>query len=129
MAENTPTTLRDYPAKFNTTEIPFFYGQEQFTKVQTTSMSESGKDLIQITRNSKLVIPCTFEIADVDWVKVFKSFSLLSSFTLSLYDVIADDYVQYTVRMEDYSHFRARKSDRLTAAKGRWTVAFTLREF
>lgn len=129
MAENTPTTLRDYPAKFNTTEIPFFYGQEQFQKVQTTSLSESGKDLVQITRNSKLAISCSFEIADVDWVKTFKSFSLLPSFTLHLYDVITDGYAQYTVRMEDYSQLRMRRSDRLTGAKGRWSVAFTLREF
>lgn len=121
--------LQEYPVMFNDVAIPFFYGQEQFPKVQTTSMSESGKDLVQITRDSKLIIPCSFEIADVAWVKIFREFSLLREFTLSIYDVIADGYVTYRVRIEDYSHTRMRKSERLTAAKGRWSVAFTIREF
>ena len=136
MAENTPviadeepTALSDYPVKFNDTEIPFFYGNEQFTKVQTTSMSESGKDLIQTVRNSKLVIPCSFMVADVEWVKTFKEFSLLPSFTLSIYDVITDAYAQHTVRIEDYTHLRRRKSELLTAVKGVWTVTFTIKEF
>lgn len=136
MAENTPvvaeetqTYLSDYPAKFNDTVIPFFYGQESFAKVQTTSQSESGKDLVQITRDSKLTIPCSFKVADRAWVKIFKEFSLLRSFTLSLYDVIADNYVTYTVRIEDYTHNRVRKSQELTAVKGVWEVAFNIVEF
>ena len=124
-----PTKLKDFPAMFNQTEIPFFYGQEQFSKVQTSNQSESGKDLIQITRDSKLTIPCSFEIADVAWVKTFREFSLMKSFKLKLYDVLKDEYTEYTVRMEDYSHIRKRKSDQLEEIKGVWTVAFTLQEF
>ena len=138
MAENTPiindepvtpTTLSDYPTMFNTTEIPFFYGTETYEKVQTTSLSESGKDLVQIVRTSKLSISCSFNIADVEWVQTFRQFSLLPSFTLKLYDPLTDDYAEHTVRMEDYSHTRVRFSDRLEAVKGVWNVSFTIREF
>ena len=129
VAEETPTTLSDYPAMFNSTEIPFFYGQEQFPKVQTVSQRESGKDLVQIVRDSKLTISCSFTVADVDWVKTFREFSLLSSFTLKLYDVVLDDYATYTVRMEDYSQSKVRKSEQLTEVKGVWNISFTIKEF
>lgn len=121
--------LSDYPTKFNDTAIPFFYGQEAYAKVQTTSQSESGKDLIQQTRDSKLSIPCSFNVADVTWVKTFREFSLLPEFTLSIYDVVEDDYVTHRVRIENYAHNRVRKSEKLTGVKGVWNVTFTIMEF
>lgn len=127
MAEN--TRLADFPAMFNTTEIPFFYGQETYEKIQTTSMSESGKDLVQIVRTSKLSVSCSFNLADVAWVKTFKEFSILPSFTLKLYDVVTDAYAEHTVRMEDYTQTRVRFSDKLEAVKGVWNVSFTIKEF
>ena len=129
MADNERVYLSDYPAVFNDTEVPFFYGQESFAKIQTVSQSESGKDLVQITRNSKLELSCSFNLADVEWVKTFREFSLMSSFTLQLYDVVLDDYQTYTVRIEDYAQTRIKKSDELKAVKGVWNVSFTIKEF
>ena len=129
LTEDEPTFLKDYPAMFDDTEIPFFYGQETFAKVQTTSISESGKDLVQVARTSKLSIACSFTVADVEWAKFFREYSLLPSFTLSLYDVITDDYVEYTVRIEDYTQNRIRHSEQLTEVKGVWNVAFNIKEF
>lgn len=129
MAENTVTTLSDFPTMFNDVEIPFFYGSESYEKVQNSSLSESGKDFIQIVRNSKLSISCEFNLADVAWVKTFREFSLLPSFTLRLYDVVSDNYATYTVRIEDYKHSRRRKSEDLTEVKGVWNVSFTIKEF
>lgn len=129
IADDTPTRLSDFPAKFNTTEIPFFYGSEAFEKVQTTSVSESGKDLVQIVRNSKLTLSCSFNVADVAWVKTFREFSLMSAFTLSLYDVVSDAYETYSVRIEDYSQNKVRFSEQLEAVKGVWNVSFTIKEF
>lgn len=129
MAENTVTTLRDFPTMFNDVEIPFFYGSESYEKVQNSSLSESGKDFVQIVRNSKLSISCEFNLADVAWVKTFREFSLLPSFTLSLYDVVSDTYATHTVRIEDYKHSRRRKSEELTEVKGVWNVSFTIKEF
>lgn len=127
MAEN--TTLADYPTLFNDVAIPFFYGTESYEKVQTTSLSESGKDLVQIVRNSKLSISCSFNLADADWVRTFRSFSLLPSFTLSLYDPVTDAYATYTVRIEDYSHSKVRFSEKLESVKGVWNVSFTIKEY
>ena len=123
------TTLIDYPALFNNTPVPFFYGRETYNKVQTTSMSESGKDLIQVVRDSKLDVSCSFKVAGVEWVQFFRNLSLVPSFSFKVYDVIEDGYKEYTVRMENYSHLRVKKSDQLAAVKGVWNVSFTLKEF
>lgn len=132
MAENeeiTPTGLKDLPTLFDETEIPFFYGSEAFNKVQETNQSESGKDLVQVTRNSKLSLSCSFAVADKDWVKFFREYSLKPSFSLSLYDPVSNDYLVYTVRIEGYSQSVRRKSNELDGIFGVWDISFTIEEF
>lgn len=127
--ETTPTGLKDLPTLFDETEVPFFYGSEAYNKVQETSQSESGKDLIQVTRASKLSLSCSFAIVDKDWVAFFKEYSLKPSFTLSLYDPYTNDYALYTVRMEGYTQSRRRKSQELDGIFGIWDISFTIEEF
>lgn len=121
--------LNEYPTKFDDTEIPFFYGSEAYPKIQQTNQSESGKDLVQVTRDSKLSLSCSFAIADKEWVAFFKEYSLKNKFNLSLYDPLTEDYVVYSVRIEGYSQNRRRKSHELDGIFGVWDIAFTIEEF
>ena len=121
--------LKDFPTKFDTTEIPFFYGAETFNKIQETNQSESGKDLVQVTRRSKLSLSCSFAIVDREWIAFFREYSLKPSFSLSLYDPVSNEYNLYNVRMESYSQSKRRKSEELDGIFGVWDISFTIEEF
>ena len=118
----------DFPIYFNQTEIIWALSwTEKSNVIETEAQSEAGTDILIITRKDKLEVSAQYKCTDT-WVKTFKEFSLLDSFTLKSYDPVSEAYKERTVRMRNFSYSLIRYSWDLSATEGIWKVSFTLKE-
>ncbi len=115
--------------KFNQTEIPFpLTWNEKSNTVKKLFNTEAGTDEEIIVRRDKLNVSCSFKSTDT-WVRQFKEFSMMNSFTLTQYDPLTNAVESRTVRMVDFNYGLVPKSYDLDVTKGVWNVSFTLEEF
>lgn len=126
------TALKDYPVIFNdgadTLIFQWDKWEENYSKVQTSNVSEAGTDLISITRTGKLSVSCEYACTS-SWLATFQNFSELPSFTLKKYDAVEAGYKSFTVRMENFKVSTERHSDYITESTGLYIVTFDLIEF
>lgn len=120
--------LSQYPTKINDTEILWAKSWEESSEViEEVNTSESGTDIIQVTRYDKLTINASYKCSST-WAKTFKEFSKMSSLTVSLYDQIDEKYKERTMRMRDFTLKYIEKSEKVEASNGYWEVSFKLQE-
>lgn len=118
----------DFPIYFNTTPIIWALSwTEQSEVVETEAQSEAGTDILLPVRYDKLEVTAQYKCTST-WVKTFKEFSLMDSFTLKIYDPITEAYKERTVRMRNFSISLIRHSEDLSVTEGVWKVSFTLKE-
>ena len=118
----------DYPIMFNQTEIIWALSwTEKSNVVETEAQTEAGTDILIVARKDKLEVSAQYKCTDT-WVKTFKEFSLLDSFTLKSYDPVSDAYKTRTVRMRNFNTSLIRYSWDLGVTEGIWKVSFTLKE-
>lgn len=121
--------LKNYPMKFNTTEIPYPSTlSESYNVIEHPFTSEAGTDLLHVTRYNKLSVSMTHKCKS-DLVATLEGFRDLDYFTFTHYNQITQAYETRTVRMRGYSKSYVYKSDGLSVTKGLWSVSFTLEEF
>lgn len=121
--------LKDYPTKFNDTEL-FRPGKWEtaYEKIATVKQSEAGTDMVLKTRAGKLRVSAEFNCTDL-WLKKFREFDAMGSFTLSLYDVVVGGYSTHTVRIENLKANLEVHSDHITVSNGLYVVSFDIIEF
>jgi len=118
----------DFPIYFNTTPIIWALSwTEKSDVVETEAQSEAGTDILLPVRYDKLEVTAQYKCMS-GWVKTFKEFSLMDSFTLKIYDPITETYKERTVRMRNFSYSLVRHSEDLSVTEGVWKVSFTLKE-
>ena len=119
----------DYPIMFNQTAIiwPLSW-TEKSNVVETEAQTEAGTDILILARYDKLEVSAQYKCTDT-WVKTFKEFSLLDSFTLKIYDPVSEAYKTRTVRMRNFNASLIPHSWDLGVTEGIWKVSFTLKEF
>lgn len=121
--------LNDYPIKFNDTAL--FRPEKwdtSYEKISTVKQSSAGTDMVLNTRTGKLKISAEFNCTDV-WLKRFREFDAMGSFTLSLYDVVTEGYAVHTVRMENLKESMEVHSGHITVSNGLYVVSFDIIEF
>ena len=125
----TPINLKDFPIKFDTTELfrPEKW-DESYETIETVNQTEAGTDSTAITRFNKLTVSCEFSCTD-EWKKTFLEFSKKLSFKLFYYDVETSAYVEKTVRMRNFRSGTEVHSDYITQSFGLYNVSFDLIEF
>lgn len=120
--------LSSYPTKFNDTEILWANEWSETSEVvEEVNTSESGTDIIQVTRYDKLTVSASYKCSST-WAKTFKEFSKLGSFTVSLYDQLDEAYRERTMRMRDLTLKYIKKTEKIEHSNGFWEVSFKLQE-
>ncbi|MBR0340687.1 MAG: hypothetical protein IJH64_00265 [Oscillospiraceae bacterium] len=116
--------------KFNTTEILFPTSMSRTSNdIEQEFITESGKSQFISTRRDKQSIAMSFTCSSA-WMKKFKEFYILDSFTLTEYDSITNANETRTVRMKNYVEDFVPKSNTVdsSVSQGLWNVSFTLEE-
>lgn len=120
--------LKTYPTKFNDTQILWAKNWTESSEVvEEVNTSESGTDIIQVTRYDKLKVSASYKCSST-WAKTFKEYSKLDTITVSLYDQIDEAYKERTMRMRDFTLKYVEKSEKVEVSNGYWEVSFTLQE-
>lgn len=119
----------DYPIYFNQTKIliPATW-KESWDVVETVAQSESGRDVINKSRDRKLTVNCTFNVTDT-WFRTFAQFSQMDSFELKRYEPMLLAYQTHEVRIRNFQPSVLRKSWDLDYTNGVWTIGFIIKEF
>lgn len=121
--------LKDYPIKFDS--IALFRPEKwevSYGKVVNVKQSEAGTDMVTTTRTGKLNISAEFRCTDV-WLKKFREFDAMGSFKMSVYDVVAEGYMEHTVRIENLKSSLEVHSDYVAVSNGLYTVSFDIIEY
>lgn len=122
------TSLRDYPLKFDTTQL---FKPEAINakpvKLYNRNESESGHDLINIRRSDKFQANFTFNCTDT-WEAFFHGYNEKNSFDFTYYDSRTSAYKTIQVWMDNYTANWEPHSDYLTSTKGLFVVSFDLIE-
>lgn len=127
----TPTYMKDYPFKFDTTVLPFFPSEwdDSEQPIENIMQSEAGTDIIEQIRVGKLQVELSMKVADRAWVKFFKEYERKESFQFYYYDVETDGYKHKTCRLRKLKKSLVKDSEELSAVKGIWKVSFVITEF
>lgn len=121
--------LKDYPIKFNGTEIPKpVKWLESYETRETVNETEAGTDSIVVTRYNKLSVSCEFACTD-EWKAFFLAFSRMSTITVSIYDVELEDYTERTMRIRNLKPETEEKSEYVHSSNGLYNVTFDLIQF
>lgn len=120
---------KDFPPIFDNEEMPIAQSgwSENSNVVENVQLSESGKDLIDVTRYDKLSISVS-TVCTSDLAKKYKEFSLKDSIQVQLYDIIDEDYKTREMRIRNFSANRRKDTDGLEVTNAIWEVSFNLEE-
>lgn len=120
---------KDFPPIFDGEEMPIAQSgwTETSNVVESVQTSESGKDLIDVTRYDKLSISVS-TVCLSDLAKKYKEYSLKDSIQVQIYDIIEEKYVTREMRIRDFSASRRKDTDGLAVSNGIWEVSFNLEE-
>jgi hypothetical protein len=122
------TSLRDFPLKFDTTQL---FKPESVNvkpaKLSNVNESEAGTDLVNLRRARKFQASFKFNCTDT-WENFFAGYHEKGSFDFSYYDAGTSAYKTIVVRMENYSADWEPHSDYITVSMGLYVVTFDLIE-
>lgn len=120
--------LNDFPIQINNVPIPFpNEWTENSEVVENVARSESGTDIVVVTRFDKLSISCSLTVMS-DWLAQFQAWSQSNTLALKRYDAIDNAYDTRTVRMRNFKCQLKPKSHKIAVTTGIWIVSFTLEE-
>lgn len=121
--------MKGYPRKFDNTEL-FSGGTWSVSsqKIEQKYTTEDGYDDVDIIRESKRSISCSFTCTD-KWFKFFEEYSLKTKFVFSEYSPTIQGYATYEVRMKDFQYSEMPESDNMTLQGSIYDVSFTLEEY
>ena len=124
------TIAGNFPYKLDNTVLPFPDNppEEKYDNIENVKVSETGKDIVQVTRKGKLTLGFTYQLP-ASWIKTFEDYALSNDLiTVSLPNATATAYQTKTMRMENYSKKIVKGSERLTDVAGVWQFKFDLIE-
>lgn len=101
---------------------------ESYSVVESTSTSEAGTDLVNVTRSDKLQVSASFQCSSL-WYHKFHTMSVKPQLVLTKYDSLTNTTSNRTVRMRDFSGELQRYSKDIPGSNGYYNVGFTLIEF
>lgn len=101
---------------------------ESYSVIENTNTSEAGTDLVNLVRQNKLSVSCSFNCSTRLYHSLY-SLSQQTSLTLQTYDPLLDTTGNRTVRMRDFSASFQQYSDNVPNTTGLWVVSFNLTEF
>lgn len=118
------TALTKY--KFDSDDVPWTSGWEvEPTDVLNENQSEGGTDIVQAIRRNKLRITVQTGVM-LEALKFFMTYKNKDSFTLTMYDPIAEEATTHNVRIKNFRYAKKAKSEFIG---GTYSVSFTIEEF
>lgn len=121
--------LKNYPPKFNGTEIPWpTKWEESSSVVEIVNETEAGTDQINVIRYDKLSVAAGFNVTSF-WASRLKTYSRQGVISVHLFDVEENGYKERTMRIRDFSMNMVENSEKKKETNGLWEVSFNLEEF
>lgn len=127
--------LSNYPLLFGSTALLFpTKWDEKYEQIENVNVSESGADVVQVTREEKLRLSLAYKITG-DLLPTFEYYRKhpTDTISVSIWDAegggtATEGYVTKTMRMRNFSKSLVRKSQELGAVNGVWNISFDLIE-
>ena len=127
--------LSSYPLLFGSTALLFpTTWNEKYEQIESINVSESGTDIVQVSRAEKLTLSLAYKITG-DLLPIFEYYRKhpTDTISVSIWDAegggtATEGYVIKTMRMRNFSKSLVRKSQELGAVNGVWNISFDLIE-
>lgn len=128
-----------YPTTINNHALPSPTSWTIRTQpIETVMVTESGGDVVDVTRADKMQIDARFRLAEGltsdasigQEVQTLRGFATETSpLTVSTYDPATGALATKSMRMRNFTAVLEKKSDLLAGVKGVWDISFSLIEF
>lgn len=123
--------ISSFPYKLDNTVLPFPDSPPEmgYSEVENTSVSETGKDIVQSTRIGKLSMTFTYQLPG-GWMNIFDTiYNANDVIEVSMPNSTGTAYEKRNMRMRKYSKTLVKGSETLAdVTAGVWRFKFTLIE-
>ena len=121
--------LQSYPIKINGTAI---YNPEGYSEssdvVETVNESESGTDIIILTRKDKLTISLSFRCSSY-FKAILEGYRNTEPLSVQVYDATEDGYKTRSMRIRNYTCTLVQDSWKTRNTNGLYEISFDLVEY
>ncbi len=122
--------LKNYPLTINGVEIPFAKSDSaSYDPIEQVNQSETGKDILQITRAEKVAKSFTTGLTS-EWEPIFRNFQKSTEpLVVQIYDIETHDYKTYQMRLRKLKVSKRKYSEDLEFTDGIYDFSFDLIQF